>query len=121
MLVSCDDESIVLGEELAPGIVVANAIVKPVMGKIPIRILNITNNDTEIKDYKPKLEKLLDYELVSFCTEMQTTDRVEKVLNKLDLKHLNSEEKDHIQRICAKYSDIFYLEGETLSTTNLME
>lgn len=118
---SCKEDSIVIGEELEPGIVVANMIVRPINGKIPIRIMNVTSEDKNMQEFKPKVEKLSDYKIARFMDNEQDVDRVRRVLNKLDLNHLNSEEKDNVQRICGKYSDIFYLEGDRLSTTNIMD
>lgn len=114
------EDCVIAGEEITPGVVVANMIVKPVNGTIPVRIMNVTSDEKEIKEYKPKIEKLTDFKLATFAGEKQDVKRVEEVLKKLDLKHLNEEEKEDIQRICGKYADIFYLEGDKLTTTNVL-
>ncbi|KAK9752237.1 hypothetical protein QE152_g4348 [Popillia japonica] len=47
-------------------------------------------------------------------------DRVNKVLDLIDMKTLNKEEKDSIQKICAKYSDVFLLENDHVTVTNVI-
>lgn len=47
-------------------------------------------------------------------------ERVKKSLQKLKLDHLNSDTRKQIESICAKYSDIFYIDGDKLGTTNIM-
>lgn len=42
-------------------------------------------------------------------------------MNLLNFDHLNSEETSSIQNICAKFSDVFHLPNDKLSTTNLYE
>ncbi|KAK9732067.1 RNase H-like domain found in reverse transcriptase [Popillia japonica] len=46
-------------------------------------------------------------------------DRVNKVLDLIDMKTLNKEERDSIQKICAKYS-VFLLENDTVTVTNVI-
>lgn len=41
------------------------------------------------------------------------------MFSKINLNHLNDEERLSIQQICAKFSDVFYLPNDKLTTTNL--
>lgn len=61
-----------------------------------------------------------DFEIISFGkTDKMTVSRVEKVLEKLKFNHLNKEEKTRLEKICAKYADIFQLDDDPLTTTNI--
>lgn len=46
-------------------------------------------------------------------------DRIPWLLEELELNHLSKCEKDQITKICIKYSDIFCLQDDTLTTTNI--
>lgn len=45
-------------------------------------------------------------------------ERMEYLLNKFDLSHLNNELKNKIADICYEFSDAFYIEGDVLKPTN---
>ena len=40
-----------------------------------------------------------------------------EVLKRLSLEHLNKEERQHVEKTCAAYQDIFHLPGEMLTST----
>lgn len=46
------------------------------------------------------------------------TQRVNEVLARLRTDHLNLEERTNLENLCARYSDVFYLDGEPLTFTN---
>lgn len=80
-----------------------------------IEIENPTNSDIVIT-----LDKTVQFDL--FNTECASTeqypDRVNAVLSRLRTKHLNAEERANLETLCGRYSDVFYIEGETLTFTN---
>lgn len=45
------------------------------------------------------------------------SDRIQEVLSRLRT-HLNPEELANLKALCARYPDVFYLEGEPLTFTN---
>lgn len=45
-------------------------------------------------------------------------ERMEYLMDKFNLNHLNDELKEKIREICYHYSDAFYVEGDTLKPTN---
>ena len=47
--------------------------------------------------------------------------RHERVLNKLRIDHLNSEEKTSLKEICFDYQDVFFLPGDRLSCTSAVK
>jgi hypothetical protein len=86
------DECIVCTKELCRGVFLANTIVRPVNGVIPIKILNTTEEQIHIKNIKPQLESLHNYALCSFSPMQGNAERVKKLFTLLQLNHLNTEE-----------------------------
>lgn len=116
---SCD--LVVQPREVAKGVFSAGTIVRPIKGKIQVKLMNINEKAVEIKNFKPELISLDQYECMNFedISDVNDVQRVEQVLNSVKLNHLNSEERLSIQKIIAKYNDIFHLPKDKLSVTNL--
>lgn len=112
---------VVCSRELCEGVFLASSIVTPVHGKIPIRILNTTEENVTLNSIEPDICKLQDYYICSFERTESNSKRVKKLFSLLKLGGLNSEERISIERLCAKFSDIFYLPGDKLTTTDIYE
>ena len=110
---------IILPEEICEGIFVASAVASPKLNKIPIKILNVREDDVDIKNFRPKIKPLSDYKICAFESSRKTVDRVDKILDLLQLDHLEQSEKFSIQKICSKFSDVFYLDNDQFTTTNI--
>lgn len=115
------DDCVVYTKEIQDGIFVASSLASPKKGKIPIRILNTTDKDVTLSNISIDIECSKNYDICTFNTNAKSSSRVKNLFSKLNLKHLNKEEKCSIESLCAKYCDIFYLEGDTLSTTNIYQ
>lgn len=113
------EESVICTSELKEGIFIASALVTPVNGTIPIRILNTTDKDLILDKINPIIQKANDYNICLFEKTNKNANRVKKLFSALNLNHLNKDEQASIEKICAKYSDIFYLEGDKLTTTEI--
>ena len=48
-------------------------------------------------------------------------NKIEKVINNVQLNHLNKEEKEHVIEIIREFQDSFYLSGELLTSTHLVQ
>ncbi|KAL4082949.1 hypothetical protein QTP88_029447 [Uroleucon formosanum] len=48
-------------------------------------------------------------------------NRIQLLKENLRCDHMNNEEKESIERLCSEYSDIFFLEGDTLSCTETIQ
>lgn len=105
-----------------------NALVKiNEKGEFLTSIINANAMPKTIDFSDLKLEPVTQYELacninVSNINSNQfqndTTDRQYEIQNQLRLEHLNDEERESIVDLCLKFSDIFYLEGDSLTFTN---
>lgn len=113
------DECVILNEELCEGVIVASIIVKPEKNFIPVKILNVNEREVRLKNFQPKTESSSVFRICSFRDEGISVNRVEKVLELINAKSINREEKTSIEKICAKYADVFQLEGDPLTATNL--
>lgn len=112
---------VVCNEEIGEGVFVAGSIAQTSSeGEIPVQFLNTTDREIEIKNFVPKLLNADDYKILSFeKSDKMTVKRVENVLDKVKLDHLNKEEKSTLEKICAKYADVFQLDDDPLTTTNI--
>lgn len=114
-------DGVVCSKEICEGVFMANSIVSSRDGKIPIKILNTTERDLTLNNIEPVIHSVRDYECCMFESSDKSSERVKKLFSMLQLEHLNDEEKSSIERLCAKFPDIFYLPGDKLTTTNLYE
>lgn len=118
---SLTQESVIFTKEICEGIFVASALVKPKDGKIPIRILNTTSRDVSLSEINLEVQDATGYNICNFDKNVKNASRVKQLFANLNLSHLNREEKINIESLCAKYSDVFYLEGDKLSTTDIYQ
>lgn len=80
-----------------------------------VEVTNSTTNDVIFSMDRPVEAELFNLETES--TEI-LSDRANEVVSRLRTEHLNAEERANLERLCASYADVFYLEGEPLTFTN---
>ena len=105
--------------QIQEGIYLAGAITKVERGYAITSIANTTNDEVEID------EPVLELEEIETGTEGypqkgegdERLNRTGEVLKRLRLEHLNKEERQHVEKTCAAYQDIFHLPGEILTST----
>lgn len=114
-------DCVILPSEISEGVFTAGIIVRPDLNKVPVRILNTNDREVKIKNFKPGNVSLSKFELLNFESTNINLNRVNKLLDLLDIKHLNKEEIDAIHKICAKYADVFLLKDDPLSVTNIIK
>ena len=121
--VDCSQDCVIFPDEICEGIFVAGSIVTPNLNnKIPIKFLNTRDQDVCLKNFKPKIDSLENYEFCSFgYTDNHSVERADKLLELINLDHLRKEEKFSLQKICAKYSDVFLLDNDPLTTSNIYQ
>jgi hypothetical protein len=98
---------------------IASIIASPCKGTVTVKILNTRFEKEQIKNFKPTMKPLVDYEICNFNREKIDSERVEKLLKILDYDGLNSEEQRAVQEIVAKYADVFYLENDPATHTEI--
>lgn len=107
------EDCVVMPGEACEGVFIGGAVVRPRKGQIPVRVLNITDQEVSLKNLAPRLRKVEDFEIVNFGeVKQRDPERVTKLLNSVDLTHLANEERQSLRELIAKYADIFHLPGD---------
>lgn len=117
---NCVEDCVVLPQNICEGVYVAGCIANPENNKIPVKLMNVTERDVQIKNFRPSIHSLNHYHVCKFDDNSLSIERADKVLDLINIENLNSEEKRSIEKICAKYTDIFHLESDKLSVTNVI-
>lgn len=92
---------------------------RPVNGKVPVRVLNSRENPVVLKNFCPTTRKLTEFETRQLEEPKLKAEEARKIINLINLSHLKGEEYDSLYRICLKYFDTFHDPDELLGVTNL--
>ncbi|KAL4103252.1 hypothetical protein QTP88_018629 [Uroleucon formosanum] len=95
-------------------------------------LVNIINISDEEKIIQPVSLSQIKYEVYREETVMHINhyknenlinypERIKQLKKELRTEHLNSEERDSIERVCIDFMDIFHLEGDKLTHTTSIE
>lgn len=114
-----NNDCVVCSSEIRDGLYIANTVVKPINGVIPVLVLNTTEAEVELDNITPTILNLQDYDVCKFDKVDTKSKRVKELFSILNLQHLNKEERWSIESLCAKFSDIFYLTNDKITTTEL--
>lgn len=113
------EDCIIEPQEIAEGVFLAATIVKPSQGEIFVKVLNTRGEKVKINNLRPKIRPVTDYEICNFSKEPIGSERVDKLMNILDYTGLNSEEKSAVQSIVTKFADVFHLENDPATHTEI--
>lgn len=114
-----NEDCLVISNELCNGVYLAGGLCRPHNGKIPIQLLNTRENEVCLSYFQPPIQRLSQYNICTYENSHVDGDRVRKMFSFLELSHLNKEEKTSIQNICAKFADIFYIPGDSLTPSRI--
>lgn len=113
---------------LYDGVYIAKAIVKVDSdNKALTTVLNTRDCEMRINKLKLTLEPFNEKTCSVFLTNnsnqksLARPERLELLKSNLRVSHLNSEEKDSIEKICTEYNDIFFLPNDKLTCTKLIQ
>lgn len=115
------DDCVILGKQLQENLFLGSTIVKPTDNIIPIKVLNTSNETITLPTFQPDLQLLNEYQQCNFSKSESNSERAKQLLPLLKLDHLHTSQRKTIESICTKYSDIFNLPGDKLTTTKLYE
>lgn len=113
------EDCVIHSKQLAENVFLAGCIGKIQNNRLPIKILNINEHDVHLPCFQPEIYSIHDYNLCNFKPNNNSLKRANILLDILKLNHLNTDERKSIQKLCAKYSDVFFLPGDKLTTTNV--
>lgn len=114
-------DCIIFPKELCEGIFLASALVSPRNGKIPLKVLNTRNEEVKLSFFTPTIDYLYNYDICNFDKNYVNADRVKRLFQSLQLNHLNLQDRISIENICAKYADVFYIDGDKLGVSNVYQ
>jgi hypothetical protein len=103
--------------QVQEGVYMAGSLTKVMDGYVLTSILNMSDQDVEIQEPLVELDEIELIRNLTSETEEKQQDREKIILEQLRLDHLNDEEKKLLMGTCQDYQDIFYLPGDSLSST----
>lgn len=104
-------------KQLSKNVYMGNCICRPIENFIYVPIINGNDEEVEVDLNKITFECISEYSIMALNSS-QNINRTNKILEDINIEHLNSEEKESIIDIVCSYNDVFYLEGDKLSSTN---
>lgn len=108
-------------EELAQGVFVGNALIKPKNGMVSIPIMNTNQNDFVLNNFYPKLEVFSNTTINHRSTTLNLC-RLDSLKTKVNQSNdWNTEESESITNIIEEYQDIFHLPNENLSYSKIVK
>lgn len=111
-------------QEIMEDVYSGNIISRVKEGKAVISILNISESPREIKESnldKIKYDDEFEYNMHKISLENNDTHRIDKIKTLIRSEHMNEEERNTILKLCEQYSEIFYLKGDKLTYTDVLE
>lgn len=120
--INTEKECVVIPQEICEGVFLAGTVVKPKHNIIPVKILNTRETEVTLKNCVPEIHNLDKYQICSFSkiTGISPT-RVKELFSLINVNGLNKEEQLSIEELCAKFSDIFHLPNDKLTTTTVFK
>lgn len=113
--INSSNGDIIVTEQVTGNYIIHECITSVIDHAALIEVENPSNNDVIINFSIPFHMKIFNIE----CTPIKAKlDREQEVISRLRTNHLNEEEKINLEMLCAKYADVFYIEGEKLTFTN---
>lgn len=113
-------------EEILPNVRIKNKVLENKCGKIQLVIQNF--NEFPIKltqnNFKSlKFEQTKNYHVFSLKIPQinDTNDRFQFINKKLDTSHCNDKEKEIIRKLCKDNTDCFFIDGDPINHTDLIE
>lgn len=113
--INAQDGEVLVNEQIICNCTIHECLTTVASNRGIVEVENPTPNDIIFSLDHPAQASLFNIE----CTHTeQSSPRVKEIISKLRTSHLNLEEKANLESLCAKYADIFYIEGEPLTFTN---
>jgi transposase InsO family protein len=117
-------EGITEKREIQEGVYLAGAVTTVQAGYAITSIVNTNSEGVEIDEPVLEMEEIEtgkgEYPLEGEVGGKRL-NRTEEVLKRLRLEHLNKEERQQVEKMCAAYQDIFHLPGEILTSTTTVQ
>lgn len=127
----CLGNGILEKQELAPGVRIPESLTRADQYRAIVSIINTTEEEIQmtsprfhLEDPIPETEMYVESvnEEQANCFVMGSEQsREKKVTESIRTEHMVPKDREEILKICAQFSDIFYLEGDKLSCTDVLK
>ena len=112
--INMHDGDVLIEEQLISNCTINECLTSVINNRGIVEISNPTPHDIIFSMDRPVDASIYTME----CSRTEQASRARDVLSRLRTNHLNEEERANLETLCARYSDVFYLEGEPLTFTN---
>lgn len=112
---------VIQSQVLSDGVFVARILVRPVAGYFSCFVVNTTDLPFTFSPSCLHYEYLSDFDVCHLSSAQQCDSRKELLLSELKLSHLQPFERETITDLCSEFNDIFHLEGDKLTCTNVCQ
>lgn len=117
---------VVMPQQLGDGVFLASTLTKVENGKAKLLLMNTNDHEVTIRKsvpltYPEKHFVIVNTEQAETALKNKTGERWERLQAMLDTKHLTAKQAKKIQEICRKFSDVFHLPGDKLTTTPIKQ
>lgn len=118
---SITEDSLVQSQEILPGVFCGNTIVSPTSKCI--KFVNTTENQVVVKNFKPNVDLLKNYNKVTpnNSKTLYNNVRLSKLLSYINLEEVPDFSKSKVTTLITKYQDVFCLPDEQLTTNNFYQ
>lgn len=115
-LITSSKELLVPHQEIKPGVFIASTLVRA--NNAFIRILNTNSNTVTIEESQISTEDINDYEIIpNKSYEHKRNTKILEILR----KNFPKQFENTLTNLCTKFSDVFGLESEVITTNNFYE
>lgn len=109
------DGEVFIPEQFLSNCTIGDCVTTVTSNRGIIEVANPTRHDLVFSMDRPLSAELFNAQ----CMRTEPiSSRTKEVLSRLRMDHLNPEERANLEILCARYSDVFYIEGEPLTFTN---
>lgn len=113
-------------EEILPKVHIKNAVLENKNGKIRLTFRNLNCFPVKItqKDFEClEFEKIKNYNIFLIKTPKinESEKRFQFIIDNLDMSYCEKEEIKHIKKLCKENTDCFFINGDPINHTDLME
>jgi len=105
------DTILIPNQEIQPGIYVANTITSK--ENTFVRLLNTTSTDQLVSITNLKCEPISDYNVIQNISSNREQNIIEELKKNFPIQF-----KQQLTELCGKYTDVFGLETESITTNN---
>ncbi|KAL4112118.1 hypothetical protein QTP88_015966 [Uroleucon formosanum] len=111
-------------QKIAESIICSNTVNQVHQNQILVAVINPTEFSVELTQAQTKSISIYKFDEVNVYTTQNLPEtssgknRLEALREKLNLSHLNQEERESLIPICEEYSNIFQLDGDKLTCTD---